>query len=105
GHVHAGSVVLAAGGFVMDDDMLAEHLPRLVGRVRKLGTPGDDGLGIRLGLSVGGQLVHADGAFLSSPFYPPGQLLKGIVVDGNGDRFVAEDSYHARTASAVLDRV
>lgn len=36
--------------------------------------------------------------FATSFFYPPEQLLKGILVNSEGKRFVAEDSYHARSA-------
>ena len=32
------------------------------------------------------------------PFYPPEQLLFGILVDKNGKRFVNEDSYHSKTS-------
>jgi succinate dehydrogenase/fumarate reductase flavoprotein subunit len=34
--------------------------------------------------------------FITCPFYPPEQLLKGILVNKYGKRFVAEDSYHSR---------
>jgi len=40
--------------------------------------------------------------FATASFYPPEQLLKGIIVNAVGDRFVAEDSYHGRTAGAVF---
>ncbi len=105
GAVRARSVVLAAGGFVMNPDMIAEHAPRLralVARGMPLGNSYDDGLGIRLGQSVGGVPEHMDGAFFTSPFYPPGDLLRGIIVNREGRRFVAEDSYHARTAAALF---
>jgi 3-oxo-5alpha-steroid 4-dehydrogenase len=45
-----------------------------------------------------------DQAFISAPFYPPGRLLTGIVVNRDGRRFVAEDSYHSRTSGFVLDQ-
>jgi succinate dehydrogenase/fumarate reductase flavoprotein subunit len=45
-----------------------------------------------------------EGAFFTSPFYPPGQTLCGIVVNADGHRFVAEDSYHARTAAALFEQ-
>ena len=65
GAIRARAVVIAAGGFVMNPDMVAEHTPAL-GQPRKtkhhglvapyiLGNPNDDGLAIRLGESVGGQ--------------------------------------------------
>jgi succinate dehydrogenase/fumarate reductase flavoprotein subunit len=102
GYVRAGAVVLAAGGFVMNADMVAEHTPELGSKLFTLGSTYDDGLGIRMGASVGAELKHMDEAFITAPFYPPSQLVKGIVVNRLGRRFVAEDSYHARTSHHVL---
>jgi 3-oxo-5alpha-steroid 4-dehydrogenase len=104
GVVLARSTILAAGGFVMNREMVAEHVPQLAEKPFVLGTTYDDGTGIKLGQSVGGQALHMDQAFLTAPFYPPGQLLTGIVVNREGRRFVAEDSYHSRTSGFVLDQ-
>src|SRR6204780_3615322 len=104
GVVRARSTILAAGGFVMNPQMVAEHVPQLAEKPFVLGTTYDDGTGIKLGKSVSGQALHMDQAFLTAPFYPPGQLLTGIVVNRDGRRFVAEDSYHSRTSGFVLDQ-
>lgn len=104
GVIDAHSVVLAMGGYVMNREMVATHTPTLVRRFLPLGNPYDDGLGIRLGISAGGEAIHMDGAFISSPFYPPGSLVKGIIVNRDGQRFVAEDAYHGRIASRILDQ-
>ena len=48
-----------------------------------------------LGHAAGGALRHMDGAFVSVTNYPPSVLLEGILVNRDGRRFVAEDSYHA----------
>jgi succinate dehydrogenase/fumarate reductase flavoprotein subunit len=95
-------VILCAGGFVMNRDMVAEHTPALADPVIPVGTPGDDGSGIELGRAAGGALAHMDGAFVSVTNYPPSRLVKGILVNARGERFVAEDSYHARTSAACL---
>ena len=104
GTIRARSVILAAGGFVMNAQMVARHVPQLAEKPFVLGTTYDDGTGIRLGLSVGAQALHMDQAFITAPFYPPGRLLTGIVVNRDGKRFVAEDSYHSRTSGFVLDQ-
>jgi succinate dehydrogenase/fumarate reductase flavoprotein subunit len=39
-----------------------------------------------------------DGVLATSPIYPPAELIHGIIVNMAGERFVAEDSYHGRTA-------
>jgi 3-oxo-5alpha-steroid 4-dehydrogenase len=104
GEVRAGSVVLAAGGFVMNSAMVADHVPQLAAKPFVLGTTYDDGLAISLGLSVGAQARHMDQAFITAPFYPPARLVTGIVVNRDGHRFVAEDSYHSRTSGFVLEQ-
>lgn len=102
GVVRATSVVIAAGGFVMNPDMVAAHTPSLGSKLFTLGSTYDDGLGLRLGRSVGAAWEHMDEAFITAPFYPPGEFVTGIVVNKEGRRFVAEDSYHSRTSSNVL---
>ncbi|EFQ82300.1 FAD binding domain protein [Aeromicrobium marinum DSM 15272] len=107
GAIRAGAVVIAAGGFVMNPDMVhafAPPLEALLERGMALGNTYDDGLGIRLGQSVGGAADHMEEAFLTAPFYPPGDLVKGICVNNRGERFVAEDSYHSRTSAFVFDQ-
>lgn len=90
-------VIIAMGGFGQNAEMVAEHAPVLQ-RTYVVGSPYDDGLGIRFGLAAGGAAEHLDTPFLTAPFYPPQNLLKGILVNNRGERFVAEDSYHARSA-------
>jgi succinate dehydrogenase/fumarate reductase flavoprotein subunit len=107
GAIRAGAVVVAAGGFVLNPDMVAEHAPRLgalFARGMALGNTFDDGVGIRLGESVGGVADHMEGAFFTGPFYPPEEALKGIVVNKEGRRFVGEDVYHSRMSAFVFDQ-
>jgi succinate dehydrogenase/fumarate reductase flavoprotein subunit len=94
-----GGVILATGHFTANTEMLARYTPRLMepGITRQY-TPFDDGAGHRLGEAAGGVLLHMDGALITSPFYPPEQLIKGILVNREGRRFVAEDSYHSRSS-------
>ncbi|GAB5899893.1 FAD-binding protein [Mycolicibacterium mageritense] len=114
GAVKARSVVIAAGGFAMNPDMVAEYTPQL-GQERRtkhhgtvapyiLGNPNDDGLGIRMGVSAGGVAVNLDQKFITAAAYPPEVLITGVIVNKNGDRFVAEDSYHSRTSAFVLEQ-
>lgn len=102
GVLRAKAVVIAAGGFVMNPDMVAENTPALGEKLFVLGNTYDDGLGLRLGKSVGAQLKFMDEPFITAPFYPPSQLVTGIVVNKDGKRFVAEDSYHSRTSYHVM---
>ena len=104
GVIAADAVVIAAGGFVMNPDMVAEHTPALASKLFTLGSTYDDGLGIRLGASAGAALEHMDEPFITAPFYPPSSLVKGVIVNKEGRRFVAEDSYHSRTSYHVLQQ-
>jgi 3-oxo-5alpha-steroid 4-dehydrogenase len=104
GLVRAGATVLAAGGFVQNPDMVAQYTPALGSKLITLGSTYDDGLGIRLGMSVAGDVRHMDEPFITAPFYPPARLMTGLIVNQRGERFVAEDSYHARTSQFVLEQ-
>jgi len=114
GAVKAKSVIIAAGGFAMNPEMVAEHTPAL-GQKRRtkhhgvvepyiLGNPNDDGLGIRLGVSAGGVAENLNQQFITAAAYPPEILLTGVIVNKHGKRFVTEDSYHSRTSAFVLEQ-
>ena len=97
-HARRG-VVLATGHFTANEEMLRKYCPKLADpRMTRQMTPNDDGSGIQLGLAAGGVADHMDGALVTCPFYPPESLIKGILVNKLGRRFVAEDSYHSRTS-------
>ena len=100
-----GGVILAAGHFTANKDMVREYCPRLRDRrIYKQAATFCDGTGIRLGLAAGGVAVHMDGALITSPFYPPESLLKGILVNKEGKRFVNEDSYHGRSSALCCEQ-
>jgi succinate dehydrogenase/fumarate reductase flavoprotein subunit len=104
GIVRADATVIAAGGFVMNPEMVAKYAPALAAMLIALGSTHDDGLGIRLGMSAGADLRHMGEPFITAPFYPPAVLMTGLVVNSRGERFVAEDSYHARTSQFVMEQ-
>ncbi len=114
GAVRAAAVIIAAGGFAMNPQMVAEHTPALGTKRRTkhhgevepyiLGNPNDDGLGILLGVSAGGVAKNLDQMFITAAAYPPEILLTGLIVNNQGQRFVAEDSYHSRTSAFVLEQ-
>jgi 3-oxo-5alpha-steroid 4-dehydrogenase len=114
GAAKADSVIIAAGGFAMNPEMVAKYTPAL-GQKRRtkhhglvepyiLGNPNDDGLGIRMGVSAGGVAKNLDQMFITVAAYPPEILLTGIIVNNLGERFVAEDSYHSRTSAFVMEQ-
>jgi 3-oxo-5alpha-steroid 4-dehydrogenase len=95
-------VLLTAGGFIMNNDMLARHIPKLLNVNIQVGNPGDDGTGILMGIGAGGATLCMGEGFVSVPFYPPSKLVHGIIVNAEGQRFINEDAYHGRTGDYVL---
>ncbi|MDD3935245.1 FAD-dependent oxidoreductase [Rhodoferax sp.] len=91
-------VILAAGSFNCNAQMTRECFPIIAKYGIPLGIPSNDGAGIVLGRSVGGVLINMDGVIATGSIYPPADLVKGIIVNKNGERFVAEDVYHGRLA-------
>jgi succinate dehydrogenase/fumarate reductase flavoprotein subunit len=96
------AVVLAAGGFIMNREMVAKHAPHLLQCNYRVGTPGDDGSGILMGMGAGGDAINMGEGLVLNAYYPPSSHLKGVLVDGNGQRFVNEDAYLGRTSDAIL---
>jgi 3-oxo-5alpha-steroid 4-dehydrogenase len=84
-------VVLTTGGFVDDDEMLAQHAPGLLGH-GKVSAGRDDGSGIRMGAAAGGALRRM-GTVQTALSIVPGIAARGIVVNANGQRFINEDTY------------
>ncbi len=98
------AVIIAAGSFNLNREMIAENIPLLGETSEPLGIPSNDGAGVLLGLSAGAGTSAMDGVIPTASIYPPGQLIKGIVVNKRGERFVSEDSYHGRTANFVMEQ-
>ena len=97
-------VVLAAGGFIMNREMVAAYAPRLARGNYPNGNPNDTGGGIRIGMGAGGAAINMHEGFVCTPFYPPQQFLESIIVDQTGNRLINEDVYHGRLGSAILDK-
>jgi succinate dehydrogenase/fumarate reductase flavoprotein subunit len=97
-------VVLATGGFIHDDAMLARHAPWLLRCKVRIGCEGDDGSGIRLGMAAGAEAIRLDAASISLPYYPPKRLKQGLLVNRQGQRFINEDAYYGRAGEFSLLR-
>lgn len=96
-------VLLATGGFAANREMTREFCPFMArDDVYVVGGAWSDGAGIRLGAGVGAVPTNMDGILITSPLYPPESLLKGLLVNKSGRRFVPEDSYHGRTTAEIL---
>lgn len=91
-------VVLTTGGFVDDEQMLAEHAPQLLGH-GKVSAGRDDGSGIRMGMAVGGA-VRRMSTVQTALSVVPGLAVRGIVVNALGQRFINEDTYPGLVSEA-----
>jgi len=94
-------VVLSAGGFVFNDEMLAVHAPQLLGHM-KVGTEGDDGRGIRMAQAVGAQ-VRRMSAVEAALTVPIQLLARSVLVNHRGQRFINEDTYGGLVGLAALN--
>jgi len=99
-----GGVVLAAGGFIQNREMVARHAPALLRCKVRLGCDGDDGRGIQMGLAAGGAPRRLEAGSISLPFYPPEGLKRGILVNARGERFINEDAYYGLVGEHALLR-
>lgn len=95
-------VILCAGGFVMNDEMVRKYSPMLTCGTEPIGNPGDTGTGIMMGMAVGGADINMHEGFISLPYYPPASMTQGIVINDKGQRFINEDVYHGRLGATVL---
>jgi succinate dehydrogenase/fumarate reductase flavoprotein subunit len=95
-------VVLCTGGFIQDKAMLRLHAPLLARCKYRVGAEGDDGSGIRLGVAAGGATLNLGMGSISLPVTPPKAMLKGLLVDGHGQRFINEDAYFGRLGEYAL---
>jgi 3-oxo-5alpha-steroid 4-dehydrogenase len=96
-------VVLAAGGFAYNRTMLARTAPEYLASM-PLGTIGDDGSGIKLGMTAGARtdLLHKVSAWKF--IYAPATWTKACSVGPDGERLVNEEFYGARTGEAVFEK-
>ncbi|MFN2561792.1 MAG: FAD-dependent oxidoreductase [Jatrophihabitans sp.] len=95
-------VVLTAGGFISNPDMVEQYAPAVHVTALRLGTEGDDGRGIRMAEAVGARIKRMDAIECALPFNAPRSLVHGILVNRLGQRFVNEDTYMGRVGQTAL---
>ncbi|MFM7225058.1 MAG: FAD-dependent oxidoreductase [Actinomycetota bacterium] len=97
-------VVLTAGGFTFNRAMVEQHCPAVLRCNFPIGTEHDDGRAIRMGLGVGATVTAMDRIEVGIPLTPPRTTLRGIIVNGRGERFMNEDTYAGRLGQEFLLR-
>jgi 3-oxo-5alpha-steroid 4-dehydrogenase len=97
-------VVLTAGGFIFNRELVQQHCPAALRCNMPIGNPFDDGRGITMGVGAGAHVVGLDRIEVGIPFTPPRSLVRGIVVNAAGERFLNEDTYAGRLGQEFLLR-
>ncbi|MDB5583600.1 MAG: hypothetical protein JWR80_8776 [Bradyrhizobium sp.] len=95
------AVCLASGGFVQNPGMM-RHFAPLHAKVMPLGSLGDDGSGILLGISAGGAVDRMDTISGWRFLNPPSAWSEGMLVNAKGARYVNESSYGATIGDAMM---
>jgi 3-oxo-5alpha-steroid 4-dehydrogenase len=96
-------VVISAGGFIANREMVRRHAPAYRGGLA-LGTSADDGSGIRLGTEVGGATAQMGSVTAWRFVSPPSAFIRGVIVDAAGDRIIDESRYGAAVGEAMISR-
>ncbi len=87
-------VILCAGGYAANAEMVDLHCPSCLRCAVNVGTPGDDGSGIRMGQGVGADVrMLGETATFAFVYGAAECLCRSILVNGEGQRFVGEDNY------------
>lgn len=95
-------VVLASGGWVFNDALLAEHAPLLLQVGFRLGTDADDGWALRVTQGLGAATEGMATMEVAVPVTPPRPVVRGVIVNGHGERFINEDTYFGHLGQAIL---
>ncbi|MGE2734689.1 FAD-binding protein [Mycolicibacterium vaccae] len=98
---HAGAVILAAGGFVHNRQWMTRYAPEF-SKISPLGTVGDDGAGIQLGLDAGGKTDKMGNVTAWRFLSPPSAFLEGLTVGADGRRIANEDLYGATHGDVLM---
>jgi 3-oxo-5alpha-steroid 4-dehydrogenase len=93
-------VVLTTGGFVDDEEMLAAHAPVLLGH-GKVSDGLDDGSGIRMAAALGAATRRMASVEIAMTALPVA-MVRGMLVNGLGQRFINEDVYPGLFSHAAV---
>jgi 3-oxo-5alpha-steroid 4-dehydrogenase len=95
-------VCLSAGGFIFNREMVGHYAPKYL-KGMPLGSPGDDGSGIRLGQTAGGAVERLEHVSAWRFINPPAGWARGMIVNARGERFVDETLYGASIGLKMVE--
>lgn len=91
-----GGVVLSAGGFVFNPEMMRQYAPDYAACSMRLGTAGDDGRGIMIGRAVGGAIDRMERCCAWRFINPPSAWTRGVLIGPDGSRICNEELYGSK---------
>jgi 3-oxo-5alpha-steroid 4-dehydrogenase len=94
--------VITTGGFIYNQEWCTRHLAQYRGAMR-LGTIGDDGSGIQLGVDVGAGLRKMNRGTAWMFINPPEALPRSLLIDRKGRRVTNEELYGAALGEAIAE--
>jgi 3-oxo-5alpha-steroid 4-dehydrogenase len=103
---HRG-VIIAGGNYTYNLELLGRYRPEFAHCYREMnrgGSMGCDGSGLELGLSAGGHLANMEAVALMRSVSPPREYVKGLLVNGRGERYINEDAYLGHIGIATADQ-
>ncbi|MGW5141230.1 FAD-binding protein [Nocardia beijingensis] len=95
------AVVLSAGGFIANRDLVRQHAPAFHGGLA-LGTTADDGSGILMAQQVGAAVDHMDNVSAWRFLLPPSAFTAALLVDADGRRVIDETRYGAAVGNKLI---
>jgi 3-oxo-5alpha-steroid 4-dehydrogenase len=96
-------VVITSGGFTFNAEMVKLYAPHLE-KCTPIGARTEDGSGIRMGIGLGAAAIHMDAGFAGLALHPPEEIIAGILVNREGQRFINEDCYLGRVGEYAVYR-
>ncbi len=96
------AVILASGGWAYHDALVDRYVPQLNQITWKLGTDHDDGWGLLSCLALGAATEGMATAEVALPITPPRRMVRGVLVNAMGRRFINEDTYFGHVGQAAL---
>ena len=96
-------VVLAAGGYIRNTAIMERYAAPYL-KALPIGSFGDDGAGIRLGVSAGAVADHLDRISGWRFINPPHDWTKGVIIGLQGRRITNEEQYGAHITRAMYEQ-
>lgn len=95
-------VIISTGGFQFNEELVRLYCPHYTKTAAPLGVPEEDGDGLRLGQTVGAAAMNLGHGSPWKFAYPPGEMLRSIIVNQQGRRFINEDVYGGNISDATV---